>query len=356
MASGAAFQRSRLHLVARRVRGTVVFMRHTRDLKMAFALLAGVAVLGLSVGQARGMGASHLILAHPRLPLASTTETPAEQCAAIVWWGRAGCERRVEEAERRRIEQEVERGKYENIPGGEKVEVKSLVGALHVRARQVGRFSPAEMTIRARGFRRRAVFGDLPPLSDVSLSLSPRIQIDTRGLRACNLARLQPSSTQGAMRACGPAEIGTGAMVRIYEDSESVFSFTERIVLFNGRYKGGRAIFAYGSESARGVLKLPPPSPPTVFRIERIGGTHGITLVGDISYPNIEARVRVVELRLSMGRTFEFKGKERNFLRAACPAVTEPTRDFTFAHGTFYFGEGVEAATGPLRGECSSQS
>ncbi len=226
-------------------------------------------------------------------------------------------------------------------------------GALQLQAGEAHR-APARLTIGAKvSLTPDPETSPLP--SEITLALSPRIEVDTKGLPLCDLARLHDSSAVEAMRVCGPARVGHGALTqRIISREQGIIGLLEQLIAFNGRYEGKRAIFvraeSLGKVQARTVF---------VLVIDETGGPEaGVELAGALPrHPgNAEGPPRwgISAFNLTLGRSFEFKRTQRSYLTASCPINAEADADFTMAHATLGFGEEREVLTGAVRGECAN--
>lgn len=227
-------------------------------------------------------------------------------------------------------------------------------GALRADARGDRQPAPARLLF---GEKLKVANGALPSppaLTGISLALSPRIEMDTRGLPLCRLSQLTDNSSGEALRACGDARVGHGLLARQFSSSEILFGLAEHLIAFNGRYRGGPAILVHtegmGKIRSRLVLAL---------ALEKPAGSAGYTLVSAFPPVMYEGRGtyrgwRVTEFTLSLGRSFGFKGERQSYLAASCPTAAELAAHFTVAHMTLDFGEEAEPLTGAVGGECSS--
>jgi hypothetical protein len=240
-----------------------------------------------------------------------------------------------------------------SIPGGEEVSVR-LSGALHLLQRQVGRSASAAVTIQAR-------FGRFPrsalsePLG-VKIALSPRIGVTPEGLPLCRLDRLRDASDSLAMRQCGDAVIGRGLITRrAYCRACGEFSVNERLIAFNGQYRGKPAILLHGSSPR--LQTTVRTRFVSAIRLGRTLGAAGYTLAGTIPnypYEGLEPEFRekwaMSTVKLSLHRDFLFYGRRRSYLTATCPM---PQSAITVARATFDFEERAQV-TGAVRGECGT--
>ena len=222
-------------------------------------------------------------------------------------------------------------------------------GALQVQAHRGRQPAPARLFFRAR---LGTVNGEpeVPELSGISLALSPRIEVDTRGLPLCHRGRLHETSSGEALRACRDAKVGQGSLIRRLFTREGELSLKEELIAFNGRYQDRRAILVHTENE--GKLQLP--RLLFALTLEKTAGGAAYTLTGALP-PYLRGsavKSRIAEFTLSLGRSFAFKGTQRSYLTASCPTAAELATHFTVAHMTLDFGEEAEPLTGAVRGEC----
>jgi len=184
--------------------------------------------------------------------------------------------------------------------------------------------------------------GALPQLQEVTFAFNKAGRLDLGGLPRCRLGKINPSTTQEAMLACGPSLIGEGSFsadVRFPE--QSPFPSQGKVLAFNGVLRGAPAIFAhiYGTKPVPTSYVLP-------LQIEHRRGTFGIVMhaslpqaTGDWGY--------VTGLSLKLGRTYSAHGKRRSFLAAGCPAPEGfPGAIFPLVRASFAFkGQGTLTTT-----------
>jgi hypothetical protein len=169
--------------------------------------------------------------------------------------------------------------------------------------------------------------GNQPPqLTTILVAINRNGRLDYRGLPACRYHQIQPASSAEAIEACPDAVVGSGSFrAAVALPEQSPFPSQGKVIAFNGLLHGEHVIFAhiYGTQPL-------PQSALIVFRLGHQGGTYGLTLDADL--PQVAAEwghVSGIELRLE--RRFTYKGQERSFLSADCPAP----RGFTVATSPF---------------------
>ncbi|MBA3865254.1 MAG: hypothetical protein H0X42_02720 [Solirubrobacterales bacterium] len=193
----------------------------------------------------------------------------------------------------------------------------------------------------------RTADGRLPPaLQRITLDINANGVLTHAGLPSCPIARLQPISTQDALRACGEALVGRGeAGGAILLPEQKPIPFEGRVVAFNGTLANGRrAILAH--------LYTTTPFPLTFvlpFTIQRTAGTFGTRLVGLVP-KNIRERTHVTRLSLRLGRSYEVGGRGRSYLSAGCPAPKGfTTATFPLLRASYGFDDGTTLSSVLIR-------
>jgi hypothetical protein len=118
---------------------------------------------------------------------------------------------------------------------------------------------------------------------------------------------------------------------------QSPFPSRGDIVAFNGEVHGRHVLFAH----IYGTRPLPQ-SAVIVFRFGHQSGTYGLTL--DAELPQVAAEWgHVSGVELILRRTFAYRGRQRSFLSAGCPAPAGFTLATSpFARVSFGFADGRE--------------
>ncbi len=161
-----------------------------------------------------------------------------------------------------------------------------------------------------------ATGGDDPPqLRRISIAINRNGQFSPQGLPVCRLDQIQPSTTDGALAACGRSLVGEGRFsANVKLPQQSPFPSNGKVLAFNGRINGKAAILAhiYGTQPAPTSTVLP-------FLLRNGHGTYGTTL--EASLPQATGSWGYVTgLRMSLRRRFTYRGKSHSYLSAGCPA------------------------------------
>lgn len=174
---------------------------------------------------------------------------------------------------------------------------------------------------------------DPPQLRRITIAINRNGHFTSQGLPACRVDQIQPSTTAGALAACRRSLVGEGRFsANVKLPQQSPFPSAGKVLAFNGKVNGKPAILAhiYGTDPAPTSTVL-----PFLLRSER--GTYGTTL--EASLPQATGSWGYVTgLRMSLRRSFSYRGHSRSFLSAGCPAPAGfPSAAFPLAKTSFAF-------------------
>ncbi len=155
-----------------------------------------------------------------------------------------------------------------------------------------------------------------PAIRSVNLNFDKTIQVNARGLPACTERQLIARSTAAAKSACPDAIVGSGeGEVEVAFPEQQPFKATSPIVLFNGGEHGGTTLILIHAYVAV-------PAPTAVIattKLTRIHrghfGTDAVTQIPAIA----GGAGSVTKFKLTINRTFTYKGKKQSYLTASCP-------------------------------------
>jgi DNA-binding beta-propeller fold protein YncE len=175
--------------------------------------------------------------------------------------------------------------------------------------------------------------GDPPQLRRISIAINRNGQFSPQGLPVCRLDQIQPSTTEGALAACGSSLVGEGQFsANVKLPQQSPFPSAGKVLAFNGRINGKPAILAhiYGTQPAPTSTVLP-------FLLRNGHGTYGTTL--EASLPQATGSWGYVTgLRMNLRRRFTYRGKSHSYLSAGCPAPAGfRVAEFPLARTSFAF-------------------
>lgn len=174
---------------------------------------------------------------------------------------------------------------------------------------------------------------DPPQLRRITIAINRNGRFTSKGLPACRVDQIQPSTTANALAACRRSLVGEGRFsANVKLPQQSPFPSAGKVLAFNGKIDGKPAILAhiYGTEPV-------PTSTVLSFLLRGGRGTYGTTL--EASLPQATGNWGYVTgLRMSLRRRFSAHGRSRSYLSAGCPAPAGfPSASFPLAKTSFAF-------------------
>lgn len=192
--------------------------------------------------------------------------------------------------------------------------------------------------IRLHGFGKISTKDGSPPpvLEKVAIWFDKHGAVETRGLPVCTAGKLAATTTVAARRQCPGAIVGKGVGKGIVVFPEQLpISASSPITLFNGPPKHGNPTLL-----AHAYLTVPAPTTYLVqIEIQRVhDGRYGFKTVAEV--PRIAGGYGIpLYARLSIGRTWQYKGRTLSYANAGCPdGRLQAKGQFTFKDGTFLQG------------------
>jgi hypothetical protein len=160
----------------------------------------------------------------------------------------------------------------------------------------------------------------------------------TKGVPTCDPSKLQSTSTEAALAACGNAKIGSGSGTALLAVGTKVFPEPTVITAFNGVPQGGRPVVllhAYGSSPVQTTLVLV----GTVSKLDKEG--FGPRL--DVEIPKIAGGTgAITEFTVTINKRYRYKGQQRSYVSAKCPNSKKLKARATF---TYNDGESLTATS-----------
>jgi hypothetical protein len=183
----------------------------------------------------------------------------------------------------------------------------------------------------------KTLSGERPPaLRQIRIALNRGGRLDTRGLPTCRYGELIASSPKKVLDACEDALVGEGSYIaKTAFPEQETFLSRGHVLAFNAIYEGQSAILAhvYAHEPVP-IIRI------IVFRIHRTEGTFGTVLTGTLP-DAVNHYGYVVGIGLRLFRRFDFHGRQRSYLSAACAAPAGfPSAVFPFARASMSFADG----------------
>lgn len=211
--------------------------------------------------------------------------------------------------------------------------IVSLDGGL--LPRKLPRDHPAPVGVHVEGGLQTTDGSLLPRVTRLEVGLPSQGILSTRGLPTCSVQRLRNTRSAEALAACRPALIGHGRLeADVLVPHQEPFKIDARLLAFNGRIAGRRAVILHGASA----------DPPTVvvlpFIIRHRGGRLGTALVANLP-PALGPWPRLADFELTLSRRYVYRGKGRSYLSASCPTTRRfPSAFFSFASSTYTLAGG----------------
>jgi hypothetical protein len=181
-----------------------------------------------------------------------------------------------------------------------------------------------------------------PALRRIEIALNRSGKLSTQGLPACTGAVLQATSTEIALKRCGPSLVGRGGFkADVQFPGVGLVPAGGTMLAFFGKKAGKPALMLhlYATAPVRTTFILP-------LTISRRGkGRFGTILSAPI--PTLAAGLgSITEIDLRIGRNYTYRGQRRSFISASCAAPAGFTGAiFLLARGSFYFAGGQKLDT-----------
>jgi hypothetical protein len=210
---------------------------------------------------------------------------------------------------------------------------------------QLPRRANAPISVRVTGTV-RTLSGEHPPaLRRIAIAINRGGRVETRGLPVCRQASIEAVTSAQALANCRGALVGEGSYVgAISFPDQSAFPLNGRVLAFNGRVDGGRAILAhvYGTEPF-------PNSRIIVFRIRKEHGTFGTVISADLP-ASINRHGYLRKIQLDLNRRYVYRGRVHSYISAACAAPAGfHSALFPFVRVSMDFADGRDLASTLIR-------
>jgi hypothetical protein len=184
-----------------------------------------------------------------------------------------------------------------------------------------------------------------PQLRTITVEINRQGRIFDRGLPICNVKEIQPATERNARKVCGGAIVGKGSIVaQVSVPTQSLFEVKANLLVFNGPRKNGRKIIL-----AQAYARKPPGAFVLVFSVTKQPGEFG-TVMSTTLPPGTERWAYLTHFDMTLKRTYEFHGRERSYVSAACSAPAGfDTVVFPLARATYGFSDGRSLTTSVAR-------
>jgi hypothetical protein len=184
-----------------------------------------------------------------------------------------------------------------------------------------------------------------PQLRKIAIGINRGGEIFDRGLPACQVRKIQPSTIAAAKRICGGAIVGNGhVQVRVELANQQPFTFEGPLLVFHAkRHNGKRRLLAqvYG--------RRPPSAFVLTFKILQRQGTFGTVIKTTLPKP-ARKWAYVTHFDMKLRRIYTYEGEKHSFISAGCPAPAGfPSAVYPFAKADFGFAGGRQVTSTLVR-------
>jgi hypothetical protein len=192
----------------------------------------------------------------------------------------------------------------------------------------------------------------LPPqLERLRIELNRNGRLDFKGLPTCRYSRIQPGSSNRALRQCRSALVGKGSFsANITLAGQEPYPTKGKLLVFNS--KRGRKPVLYGHIYSAKPFAT---SFVIVFKVQKLRkGAYGIALNAPLPKA-MDAWGRLTGLIMTLGRRYSSGGRRRSFISSGCPAPRGFTlASFPLVRTSFSF-TGGKKLTSTLSGTCKAR-
>jgi hypothetical protein len=236
------------------------------------------------------------------------------------------------------------------VARGDVVEGANVKATFHgwLTPRALPRSGLAPVTLHMQGALSSVEQGELPRLEKVEIAINRHGKVFTAGLPTCPKRKIQALSSEQALEACRGALIGGGHFeAHILIPAQAPFPAQGKMLAFNSVVHGHHVILAH----IYGINPVPTSRVLEMTFQHPSQGSYGTTL--SLTLPTISDNWgHVTGFRMNLHRNFSFRGKQRSFISAGCPAPRGfDIAYFKAARGTYFLADGRQL-TRVLEGTC----
>jgi hypothetical protein len=190
--------------------------------------------------------------------------------------------------------------------------------------------TPASLKVTTRTTTTTAPNGVPSPAVQATVDFDKNAKLFTKGIPTCSASKLQNTSTEAALQACGSAKVGSGKATVLLPVGPQVYTEPTTVTAFNGAPQGGKPVVllhVYGQSPVQTTAILA----GAVLNLNKEG--FGPRL--DLEVPLIAGGTgALTEFQVTINKKYRYKGKQRSFVSAKCTSGKLKARGaFTFKDG-----------------------
>ncbi len=233
------------------------------------------------------------------------------------------------------------------LASAERTQRGSLISALNgeISPLALPRDRPAPVSISLSGGLSTDDGSLLPRVDRLEIALAGRGDLFTKGLATCTRGALLNTKPAEARASCGAALVGHGTIsAAALVPGQQAFDIEAQLLAFNARTARGEPEILLQAYSP-----TPPISVVLPFQVRNRGGAFATALVADLPQA-LGPLPRFAGVSMTLGRRFDYRGKRRSYLSAACPAPAGFTAGFlTVAKARYTISDGSHISTEIVR-------
>ncbi len=210
-----------------------------------------------------------------------------------------------------------------------------------ISPKKLPRHEARPVTVRVAGAVKTTNGMRLPQLRTIRVAINRAGQVYDKGLPVCRISAIQPATEEVARRICGDSIVGSGRVTLLVRlPSQGDYVSRNNLIAFNGPTRNGKKtiLAQVYSKEPLGAIVLE-------FTIRKTKGTYGNVI--ETTLPDYaEGWAYLTQFNMTLGRTYEYRGKQRSFITASCAAPAGlPGAVFPFGRATYWFGDGKSVTT-----------
>ena len=168
------------------------------------------------------------------------------------------------------------------------------------------------------------------PSKETDIGLDKDIKINNKGLATCTSGKLNGTTAQQALAACGKSSVGSGNATACASNGTGgcALAVPAQVLAFNGKPKSGNPVILFWTSNAvTGQTTLP-------GTLKKTGGKYAHTLF--VKVPPLGGGAgSITDFKTTIARKFIFKSSKESFVNAKCSHKNLAVKaKWKFADGT----------------------
>ena len=232
-----------------------------------------------------------------------------------------------------------------------------IFSGVNVRASFDGRLTPralpragsAPVALQMKGALISTDEQEPPQLLRLAIAINRHGRVSTTGLPVCRVRSIEATTSEQALATCHKALVGAGRFTaHLAIPSQAPFPAEGKMLAFNSVLHGRRVVLAhiYGTD--------PVPTSQVLVMTYRHPGPGAFGTILSMRMPNLAVNWGYATgFKLTLHRRYTYRGRQRSFISASCPAPRGlSVALFAAAKGTYYLADG-RTVSRVLDGTCT---